>query len=316
MQGSTIKQGVTRLLLICCLLFVGASAQADSLTDVLHQTRPGNVAYHPPGSVTANANPMDKAVQNLAQSGEFVFSSPPRGSAAEETAYFQPIAEYLTRVTGKKFVYKYSDNWLAYQSNMQKDRYDLVFDGPHFVSWRIAHREHEPLVKIPGDFIFVFLVRKDNTSIQKLSDLAGRSVCGHAPPNQGTLHLYNMFTNPARQPQLVDIQGWRPIYKAMLAGKCVGSVVPVKIYNELDPTGKDTKVLHITKAAPGQAFTASKRIPADIRAKIAEALMSDQGQTVTAKLREYYPSKPYVRANKPEYADEEGLLKDSYGFGS
>ena len=315
MQGSTIKHGVTRLLFIFCLLFFGASAQAEKPTDILPQTSTGTVVYHPPVSV-ASASPADKAVQNLAQPGEFVFSSPPRGNAVEETAYFQPIADYLTRVTGKKFVYKYSDNWLAYQSNMQKDRYDLVFDGPHFVSWRIAHREHEPLVKIPGEFIFVFLARKNNASIQTLNDLAGRTVCGHAPPNQGTLHLYNMFTNPSRQPQLVDVQGWRPIYKAMLADKCVGSVVPVKIYTELDPTGKDTKVLYTTKAAPGQAFTASKRIPADIRAKIVEALMSEQGQTVTAKLREYYPSKPYVRANKSEYAGEEVLLKDSYGFDS
>ena len=316
MQRSIVRKGIIRLILSCCMVLLSLPAQADNLTDVLHQARTGNVAYHPPGSVADTTNPIDKAVQNLAQPREFVFSSPPRSNAAEETAYFQPIAEYLTRVTGKKFVYKYSGNWLAYQSNMQKDRYDLVFDGPHFVSWRIAHREHEPLVKIPGEFVFVFLARKNNTGIQVLNDLAGRTVCGHAPPNQGTLHLYNMFTNPSRQPQLVDVQGWRPIYKAMLADKCVGSVVPIKIYNELDPNGKDTKILHTTKAAPGQAFTASKRIPADVRAKIAEALMSEQGQAVTAKLREYYPSKPYVRATKPEYAGEEVLLKDSYGFGS
>ena len=146
MQGSSIKEGVTRLLMICCVSFLGASTAADNLTDVLQQTSPGNVAYHPPGSVAG----VTKAVQSLAQPGEFVFSSPPRGSAAEETAYFQPIAEYLTRVTGKKFVYKYSDNWLSYQSEMQKDLYDIVFDKPHFVSWRSTKLRHVPMVKLPS----------------------------------------------------------------------------------------------------------------------------------------------------------------------
>ena len=102
----------------------------------------------------------------------------------------------------------------------------------------------------------------------------------------------------------------------MLAGKCIGSVVPLKIYKELDPEGKDTKVLYVTKAAPGQAFTASKRIPPEIRAKIADALMSAEGQAVTAKLRQRYPSQPYIRATKKEYSGEDDLLKDSFGFDS
>lgn len=316
MQVALKWKTVTHALLIPAAFLFGFTAQADNSRGSAPLALADNVAYHPANTTTSATSQTSKDVANLAQPSEYIFSSPPRGNAAVETTYFQPVADYLTKVTGKKFVYKYSDNWLAYQSNMQKDVYDLVFDGPHFVSWRISHRGHEPLVKIPGDFIFVFLARKDNNTIHSLSDLAGRSVCGHAPPNQGTLHLYNMFTNPARQPILVDVQGWRNIYKQMIAGKCMGSVVPLKIYKEMDPEGKDTQVLYTTKAAPGQAFTASKRIPADIRAKITEALMSVEGQAATAKLREQYPSKPYIRATRQEYTGEDVLLKDSFGFDS
>ncbi len=311
------KTAACSLLFLFPLVFIcGHTAQAGDSAGTVPLALTDVVSYHPTDKSANTANQTHKDVANLTHPSEYIFSSPPRGDGAVESTYFKPIADYLTRVTGKKFVYKYSDNWLAYQSNMQKDLYDLVFDGPHFVSWRISHRGHEPLVKIPGDFIFVFLVRKDNNSIQTLSNLAGHTVCGHAPPNQGTLHLYNMFANPARQPQLVEVQGWRNIYKEMIAGKCMGSVVPLKIYKELDPEGKDTKVLYTTKSAPGQAFTASKRIPADIRAKIIEALMSPEGQAVTAELRKQYPSRPYVRATKQEYEGEDVLLKDSFGFDS
>lgn len=316
MQVFTQWKTAARTLLFPVLLFCAFAVQADKATAPTPLALAENVSYRPAEATANSTDQSRKDLANLSQPSEYIFSSPPRGNGATETTYFKPVADYLTKVTGKKFTYKYSENWLAYQSNMQKDVYDLVFDGPHFVSWRISHRGHEPLVKIPGDFIFVFLARKDSNSIQALGNLAGRTVCGHAPPNQGTLHLYNMFTNPSRQPQLVEVQGWRNIYKEMMAGKCLGSVVPLKIYKELDPEGINTKVLHITRAAPGQAFTASKRIPADIRAKIAEALMSADGQAATAKLREQYPSKPYIRATKQEYSGEDVLLKDSYGFDS
>lgn len=316
MQAAIKWKVITHTLLFSLVFFYGSSVSAEKPGNSPSMAKVENVSYHPSGSTGGTANQTRQDLANLSQPSEYIFSSPPRGNGAVEAAIFQPVADYLSKATGKKFVYKYSENWLAYQSNMQKDKYDLVFDGPHFVSWRISHRGHEPLVKIPGDFIFVFLARKDNNSIQALGNLAGRTVCGHAPPNQGTLHLYNMFDNPSRQPQLVEVQGWRNIYKEMLAGKCLGSVVPLKIYKELDPDGKDAKVLHITRAAPGQAFTASKRIPAEIRAKIADALMSAEGQEVTAELRQQYPSKPYIRATKQEYAGEDVLLKDSHGFDS
>jgi len=35
-----------------------------------------------------------------------------------------------------------------------------VFDGPHFVSWRMTKLQHVPLVKFPGNLEFVVAVRK------------------------------------------------------------------------------------------------------------------------------------------------------------
>jgi ABC-type phosphate/phosphonate transport system substrate-binding protein len=306
---------VARISTTCLTLLASVAALAQDPVTLAQNNTTESVAYRPPGEVR-DTEATSKAAANLAQNPAYIFSAPPRGNVAEETAYYQPIVDFLTKATGKKFIYQHSDNWLTYQTNMQKDVYDLVFDGPHFVSWRLSHRGHEPLVKIPGDFIFVFLSRKDDAHIQSLNDLAGRKVCGEAPPNQGTLRLYSMFPNAARQPVLVAVPGWRNIYKEAMAGKCAGGIVPLKIYKELDPDGKDTKVLFVTKATSGQAFTAGRRIPPNIRAKIAEALMSPEGEAATAALRKVYPSKPYVRATKEEYAGEDVLLKDSYGFDS
>lgn len=273
--------------------------------------------------VTAPAMPAPmpaKALQapigERTESGQtYVFTAPPRETRAQGEATYAPIAEHLSRVTGKTIVYKHPDNWISYQSSMQKGEYDLVFDGPHFVAWRIARRDHEPLAKLPGDFIFVFLARQNDARVADLKSLAGRRVCGHAPPNQGTLRLYAEFTNPSRVPNLVQIKGWPNIYKGLVANQCDGAVVPLKIYQKLDPKQEKTRILRTTEPVPSQAFTAGPRFTAEDRRRMADALLSNDGLTATAKLRERFPATHLLPARKAEYAGIEHLLKDSYGFG-
>lgn len=100
---------------------------------------------------------------------EYIFSAPPREIGESESDVYLPIADYLSKATGKKIVYQGSNNWLSYQDKMREGAYDLVFDGPHFVSWRMARLQHVPLVKLAGDLTFVVIVRKDNDRISRYS---------------------------------------------------------------------------------------------------------------------------------------------------
>lgn len=123
-----------------------------------------------------------------------------------------PVAAFLTKVTGQRVTYQHSDNWLSYQSEMQKDAYDLIFDGPHFVGWRMAKHQHTPLVKLPGNLSFAVIVRAKETRIENIESLAGHTVCAHAPPNLATLSLLAQFTNPSRQPLVIEVKGFKAAY--------------------------------------------------------------------------------------------------------
>lgn len=269
---------------------------------------PTKVAFIPQDS------PIDKAIEKApaaAVTGEadFVFSAPPRGSYAEEVATYQPITEYLTRITGKRFVYKYSDNWLSYSKDMTNGVFDLVFDGPAFNGWRMDKMGHTPLVKLPEDFVFVVIARKDNTQVTELKHIAGRKVCAHAPPNLGTLTLLSQLDNPARQPVIHQVKGWDNNYKAMIEGQCVATVVPIKNFEKNDKGM--AKILYRHRAMPNQAFSAGPRITAAMRARIQQALLSEEGRAATAKLRSVYAGKDFVQAKPEEYAGLGRLLKDS-----
>lgn len=141
----------------------------------------------------------------------YIFTAPPRGSEENEAKVYKPVADYLTSATGKKIIYQHPDNWLSYQGHMHKGAYDIVFDGPHFVSCRMARLQHEPLAKLPGNLGFVVAVKKDNDQLKSLKDLGGRTVCDLAPPNLATLTMYSQFVQsrtPTVSSRGQEFQGW------------------------------------------------------------------------------------------------------------
>lgn len=251
-----------------------------------------------------------------AAANDIVLTTPPRESEQKAREIFQPIAEYLTRVLNRPVVFKYSDNWLTYQSDMQKDQYDIVFDGPHFNSYRLAKFQHTPLVKLPGKFIFVIIAKKDNDRINKLEDINGRLLCSPAPPNLAALTALAQYTNPARQPLLVDTKGFPQTYEALMKGRCTAAAMQIKIFEKLDKETKGAKVIFESKGLPNQAFSASPRIASAERTRLAEALLSPAGKQATAKLREEYNGQDFVPASAEEYIGHSMLLKDVWGFQS
>lgn len=245
---------------------------------------------------------------------EYILTSPPRESKAKGTEVYQPIADYLTKITGQTFVYRYPQNWLTYQSDMQKGLYDIVFDGPGFIGWRMAKLGHVPLVKVPGNLAFVLITKKENDKIKELKDMAGHTICAFAPPNMSTLTVQYQFDNPARQPLIVEIKNFKAAYEGILSGKCKGGILQAKLYEELDKEKQTMKVVFKSKPIANQAFTASSRIPPEMRQKITEGLLSPQGEAALAKLREEFKGQKFVPATREEYEGLGVLLRDVWGF--
>jgi ABC-type phosphate/phosphonate transport system substrate-binding protein len=246
-----------------------------------------------------------------------VFTSPPREKPAKGQETYGPIADYLTQALGQKVLYRHPKNWLNYMNQLQDNAYDLVFDGPHFVSWRQAKFKHTPLVKLPGSLDFVIIVRADNERITELADLGGRSICGHAPPNLATLTLQAQFTNPTRQPFIKEVRGFGNIFKGVVSGKCVGAAIPTKVHRKLnkDKNKGVTRILFQSKPLPHQAISASTRVPADVQTRIAAALLAPEAESSTKALRARFAGgKSFLPATPEEYQGLGYLLKDIWGF--
>ena len=66
-------------------------------------------------------------------------TSPPRESAARGEELYGPLAQLLTVQLGQSVVYERARDWIEYSTRMKQDKYDIVFDGPHFAAWRMKH---------------------------------------------------------------------------------------------------------------------------------------------------------------------------------
>ena len=245
---------------------------------------------------------------------ELILTSAPRDTKEKEDEMYKPLTDFLTKTIGEKVTFQYGDNFLVYQSEMRKGTYDIIFDGPHFVGWRMAKLDHVPLVKFPGKLAFVLAVKKDQGKIEELKNMGGRSICAFPPPNLATLTVLDEFDNPARQPLIQESNSFPETYKKMVAGKCVGAILQKKLFEELDKEKQLAKVLFASKPLPNQAFSAGPKVKPEVRAKIVAALLSPEGLAASEKMRGAFKAAKFEAASVEEYQGLGRLLRNEWGF--
>ena len=246
---------------------------------------------------------------------EYTFTAPPRESEQRGIEIYQPIAEYLTIITGEKFVYKYPGNWTEYSRGMRNQEYDLAFDGPHFVSWRIKHIDHDAIAKLPQLHIWRVIVRSDSNDIQTLDDLVGKKVCAPKSPNFGMLTMMSHYPNPDREPIHVITKGWKDGFNAVVQGKCVATVLPKTNHRKFDPELSRTRAIHTHLPYPNQAFTAGPDLTPELKEKIIDGLLSEDGQIALLNLRERFTrGEKLVSVDNEEYEGISMVLKRAGNF--
>jgi len=258
---------------------------------------------------------------NAALSASLIFSAPPRESAEAGMKVYGPIADYLSQTLGVTVTYKHPGNWLKYQREMRNDKYDIVIDGPHFVSWRIAHLGHEALVKLPGKLQFMLLTSKENTKIDHPDKLIGKKICAISPPHLSTLSVLHNYQNPVRQPVIKGIKGGMgKVTKTYFSNKagCSALVLRTAFHKKkLKQAQKDKlKVLFLSKAMPNQAISVSKRVSAELKEKIKRELTIGKGVASTlGVVKRFAPkAKSFIPVKVNEY-NEYNMLLEGVIFG-
>lgn len=252
-----------------------------------------------------------------AEKDVITFTTAPTQSVAETNEIYGPLARYLSEASGKTVKLVPVRNFLEYTSRMRKDEFDMIFDGPHFVSWRMENKDHVPLARLPGELIFMVAV-KDGGTISKMDELVSKKVCAVNSPNLATLMILDAFPNPVRQPVIVSEQSFQDAMKCLKDGKGEAAFLPIKFWKKFEKGGKTKgfRLMYETskQPLPPRTFSMSKRVDADTREKIRQALINAEGKAEVQPLLDRFRSKKFIEARDSEYADLSRLLLSIWGF--
>ncbi len=247
---------------------------------------------------------------SLAQA-DLILTSPPRESKAAGIKLYTPLADYLSQVLGKKVRYVHPKSWLHYQRDMRADKFDIVFDGPHFISWRIKRYHHKAVAKLPGKLGFYAIVKADDEKIKKLPDLVNKKLCAIAPPNLSSITILAKMNDPFRKPRLVTLKGGMPgVYKGFKQGKCVAAILRDQFYQKKlsDEDRANVRIIYKTRSASNQGVTVSTRLSEQDIEKITQALTRvNQGDSAILK-RFAKKADRMLPVNPGDYANDYKLL--------
>jgi len=248
---------------------------------------------------------------------DLILSAPPRESAQAGMEMYGPIANHLTKLLNRKVTYKHPGNWMTYQHDMRDNKYDIIFDGPHFISWREEHLGHEVLVKLPGKLQFVLVTDRDNEKFRQAKDLIGKNICGISPPNLSTLSVLDYYRNPVRQPVIKGIKGgMNKVFNSLTLKdkkKCDAAVLRTTFHNKKLKQQQRAKIktIYESKAMPNQAISVSNRVSPELKLRIKKSLTTGDGVDSTKELLKRFAgkAKSFVPVKKKEYAGYNNLLE-------
>jgi len=246
---------------------------------------------------------------------ELLMTAPPRESKAVGNRLYAPLAQHIAKITGASVRYQHPGNWFNYQRNMRKGKYDIIFDGPHFVSWRKVHLQHDVLVKLPGQLEFYLLANKDDHAINTLDDLMRKKICAMPLPDLSSLSVLDRYRNPVRQPVIVGVKGgMAKVYQAFKRGKCRAVVLRTTFYREkMTQEQRNTmKILFHSKPRPNQAISVSRKLDANAKHKIIQSLTVGDGVQASKAILERFGGegvKSFVRVKDTEYDRHNELLE-------
>jgi len=283
----------------------------------------------PSGGATASSGTVvrDTEISSIVDT-TLLMSAPPRSSKDWDT--FPPIVEWMSQKLGVTIKYEQASEWDVFDHDLVKEKYDIVFGGPHYVQYLHKKFNYDVVAKLPNPQQWTIITRVDS-NIKHITQLSGKTVCVEGVRSFARLLLFNEFEHqPARLPIPTEVDNRETGFNNVIEGKCLATIISTAEYNayvnnyKIDTTPDDGSIvdvpvtrIHTFKANPNQAFVISSSVSEKYKNEIVELLLSNEGQEKMQMLRDRWGGgKQLISAQIDEYNKVKKLLLSSPIFGS
>ena len=249
-----------------------------------------------------------------AEPGDLVFIIQPILNEEQTKRAYQPLADYLGKIAGKRVVIRTLPNFVAYWEVMRlSNAYDLVLDAAHFTDYRAKKLGFKVLAKIPDTVSYSLIVGSGALVIDPI-ELIGKTVATPGAPSVGAARLNAMYPNPVRQPVIVDSGTAEESIQMLLKNKVQAAMVPTPLVSQQMAQGGGISVVTTTEPIPHIALSAAPRLNAELREKIRAALVNAPNTEDGRKMLKGINFERFDPANEQIYAGQGTLLKEYWGY--
>lgn len=247
---------------------------------------------------------------------ELILTAPPRETAAQGLRVYGPLASYLTKVVGETVTYQHPGTWSRYQRDMRADKFDIVFDGPHFMSWRMKKYGHTPLVKLPGNLSFVVISRKEDKKIKTLKDLSNENICTLSPPNLSALIMIMAFGDTEPTNLKIIKGGMDDIVRVFKKGECKAANLRQLDFETMftEEERNTMNVLYQSEPMSNQGITVSSRVDKELHENIILGIL-DNVAVIQPILKRFSPGDDIMIPVEPGEYDEYSKLLEGVIIG-
>lgn len=241
---------------------------------------------------------------------DLIFTAPPRESREAAEAVYGPLVDYLSRVTGERFVYQHPESWVSYFEIVTQNKAHLYFSEAPSVGFHVKNHGHRILARGP-DEQWLLVQRSDAGS-----KLAGRPACLLPPPDTGFLLFMSQsaFDKPTHAAHVVPVEFYEDAITGLINQQCQFSAVAKGFFDLFPAPYRQELAATPLAVVPGQAFTTSRKVDNATVDAIQGALLSEQGQKAITSLRDRFLYGAYlVTVNEPSaYTSQANLLLEEY----
>lgn len=228
----------------------------------------GNVDYIPKGEKVAGEN-KERLVLGVMP------SLPPTKLFTK----YQPLADYLTRKTGKEVVISTAPNFHEYIVRLQKGEYEMIFPNPYQYIMVSKNPGYAPLVKIAGIPFQGFIVVRKDSRINGIQDLKGKKIAYPDPSAlAATMQVRAYLKRQGIDPERDTRETYAASQESVIFGVYqrffdAAGTWPEAFEGVPEDIRKGLKVLAETEALPHRPIAIRSDIPSDVAEVVKNALL-------------------------------------------
>lgn len=224
-------------------------------------------------------------------------------------AAYTPLMKYLEQKTGHKYQLVTAPNFLSYWQEMKKGKYQITLDAAHLADYRSQKMGYKVIAKVLDVVSFTLVTGEDVFAFEP-SELVGKRIASLASPSRGALTLDTFFTNPIRQPILIEVTNAQDAVQKVLDKKADGAIIPTPLVGGFP----QLNVVATQEQWPHMAISTSGDISTDVTASIQTALIDAANNPEGQKMLETINFPGFEKADADIYKGYSDILKGFWGF--